>query len=103
MLPAITNGILTITMRAADVGEIVPPTIANAGGTSPAVPTLPTTDPTWTAGTRQQRRHHRELHRHLLRQHLWAGGYFTHRWQSAAAPEPAKDRPLERHTSRPML
>lgn len=45
----ITSGTVTITMARADVGDITPAVIANAGGTSPTVGGLPATDPTWTA------------------------------------------------------
>lgn len=46
----ITSGTVTVTMNRADVGALQPVVIANAGGSSPSVPALPATDPTWTAG-----------------------------------------------------
>lgn len=51
VVPAITSGVVTITMQMADVGDVIPVVIANSGGDSPSVPELPATDPTWTAGT----------------------------------------------------
>lgn len=46
----ITSGTVTVTFDRADVGDVVPAVIANAGGTSPTVGGLPATDPGWTAG-----------------------------------------------------
>ncbi|NJI58840.1 hypothetical protein HCX50_05300 [Microbacterium oxydans] len=46
----VTSGTVTVTFARADVGDVVPAVIANAGGTSPTVGGLPVTDPTWTAG-----------------------------------------------------
>lgn len=45
----ITEGTVTVTFAAADVGDVVPAVIANAGDGSPVVGALPNTDPTWTA------------------------------------------------------
>lgn len=44
----ITSGTVTVTFPLADAGPLEPVVIANAGGTSPSVPALPNTDPTWT-------------------------------------------------------
>ncbi|MCT1479552.1 hypothetical protein [Microbacterium sp. p3-SID336] len=46
----ITSGTVTVTFALADAGPLAPVVIANAGGSSPSVPALPDTDPTWTAG-----------------------------------------------------
>ncbi|GAA2244575.1 hypothetical protein N1031_15855 [Herbiconiux moechotypicola] len=47
----ITSVVLTVTLAPGDVSDPpVPVVIANQGGSSPTV-NLPTTDPTWTAGT----------------------------------------------------
>ncbi|QNA92329.1 hypothetical protein [Microbacterium sp. Se63.02b] len=45
----ITSGTVTVTFALADAGTLAPVVIANAGGSSPTVPALPNTDPTWTA------------------------------------------------------
>ncbi|UJP11414.1 hypothetical protein L2X99_07865 [Microbacterium sp. KUDC0406] len=45
----ITSGTVTVTFARVDVGDVQPAVIANAGGSSPSVPSLPATDPTWTA------------------------------------------------------
>ena len=45
----VTSGTVTVTFARADVGALQPAVIANAGGSSPSVPALPATDPTWTA------------------------------------------------------
>ncbi|NQX33661.1 hypothetical protein [Herbiconiux sp. VKM Ac-2851] len=46
---AITSATITVSLPLSAVGELQPVVIANAGGSSPVVPALPTTDPTWVA------------------------------------------------------